>query len=364
MIEMQQKPMQTPEKQFIVTGGAGFIGSHLVERLLAEGHHVAVLDSFNDFYDADIKHSNLLEAVHHPHCQLFTTDITDATTLNDIFSAFNPNKTGRPLVVVHMAARAGVRPSILQPALYQQANVLGTFNVAEACVAHGASRLVFASSSSVYGERRTHSDQPLTAFSETDDVSRPVSPYAATKAMNESMLHTYSFLHQLPVVALRFFTVYGPRQRPDLAIHKFTRLMDAGERITVFGDGTARRDFTFIDDIIQGVMAALQFDAFTTDTPFEIFNLGESHTTDVNELIRLIEAALGKQALIHFEPNHPADVSITYANVEKARRLLGYKPTIKPEQGIPRFVAWYEGTKTLPAAKASESASKNVSVGR
>jgi UDP-glucuronate 4-epimerase len=231
-----------------------------------------------------------------------------------------------------LAARAGVRPSLLEPLLYLNANVTGTLHLAELARQHGIKKFVFASSSSVYG------DSPETVpFQEDQDISRPISPYASTKAMGESLLHTYSHLHGLQVVCLRFFTVYGAAQRPDLAIHKFTKLIDQGKPIPVFGDGTARRDFTYIDDIIHGVMSSIAYES----TPYEIFNLGESQTTTVSQLIELIEQALGKSAIIDRHPPQPGDVSVTYADISKAKRMLGYQPSTKIESGIPKFVAWY-----------------------
>lgn len=317
-------------KRYLVTGGAGFIGSHLVKALLDRGAEVIVVDEFNDFYDPAIKEANLHPFAHHPRFRLYRQDIREFIGLRDIFEAHGHGLQSGG--IVHLAARAGVRPSLREPRLYLETNVTGTLNLAELAREFGVKKFVFASSSSVYG------DSPeRVPFREDQDISRPISPYASTKAMGESLLHTYSHLYGLQVVALRFFTVYGPGQRPDLAIHKFTRLIDEGRPIPVFGDGSTRRDYTYIDDIIQGVLGAIDYAA----TPYEIFNLGESQTTELSTLIGLIEQALGKQAVIDRQPLQPGDVSVTYADIDKARRLLGYHPQTRIPEGIPRFVEWY-----------------------
>ncbi len=317
-------------KTYLVTGGAGFIGSHLVCHLLDYGAKVIVVDEFNDFYDPAIKEANIAPLVARDHCELYRVDIRDDVALAEVFDRHGSAlKSGG---IVHLAARAGVRPSLSEPRLYLEANVTGTLNLAELARQHGIKKFVFASSSSVYG------DSPDTVpFNETQDISKPISPYASTKAMGESLLHTYSHLFDLQVVALRFFTVYGAGQRPDLAIHKFTKLIDEGKTIPVFGDGSTRRDYTYIDDIIQGVLASIAYDK----TPYEIFNLGESETTQLSRLIELIENAVGKKANIDRQPMQPGDVSVTYASIDKAKKLLGYQPTTKVEEGIPQFVAWY-----------------------
>jgi UDP-glucuronate 4-epimerase len=323
---------------YLITGGAGFIGSHLAKNLLEKGSRIYIIDNFNDFYDVNIKERNISDLRScYPGLTVFRAEITNKHALQTIFETIGPElaKSG---AIIHLAARAGVRPSIAEPELYQHTNVLGTFYLAELAKQYGIEKFVFASSSSVYGERSSQNNEH--GFSETDDVSRPVSPYAATKLMGENMLYTYSYLSALKVVALRFFTVYGPAQRPDLAIHKFTRLIVQGNPITVFGDGSARRDFTYIDDIIQGILAAISFEDFAK-TPFEVFNLGESTTTSVKELITLLEDEIGKSAIIQYHEPHPADVSITFANIQKARRQLHYKPKILPAEGIKRFIAWY-----------------------
>jgi UDP-glucuronate 4-epimerase len=325
-------------KTYLITGGAGFIGSHLSKALLDLGAGVIVVDEFNDFYDPAIKESNIAPFLNNAHFRLYRKDIREFIGLRDIFEHH-----GRALQtggIIHLAARAGVRPSLREPRLYLDTNVTGTLNLAELAREFGVKKFVFASSSSVYG------DSPERApFREDQDISRPISPYASTKAMGESLLHTYSHLYQLQVVALRFFTVYGAGQRPDLAIHKFTRLIDEGKPIPVFGDGTTRRDYTYINDIIHGVLAAIAYDK----TPFEIFNLGESQTTELRTLIALIEQSLGKNAVIDRQPMQPGDVSVTFADISKAHRLLGYNPKTKIRDGIPKFVDWYLHYRKSPA---------------
>jgi UDP-glucuronate 4-epimerase len=325
-------------KTYLVTGGAGFIGSHLVKALLDQGADVIVVDEFNDFYDPAIKEANITPFANNPHFRLYRQDIREFIGLRDIFEHH-----GRGLQqggIIHLAARAGVRPSLKEPRLYLDTNVTGTLNLAELAREFGVRKFVFASSSSVYGDSP---DQ--VPFREDQDISKPISPYASTKAMGESLLHTYSHLYDLQVVGLRFFTVYGPGQRPDLAIHKFTRLIDEGKAIPVFGDGTTRRDYTYIDDIIQGVMGAIAY----AQTAYEIFNLGESQTTDLATLIRLIEENLGKSANIDRQPLQPGDVSVTYADISKARRLLGYNPQTTIPDGLPKFVDWYLNWKEMRA---------------
>lgn len=329
-------------KTYLVTGAAGFIGSHLTRHLLSLGATVIGVDDFNDFYDPAIKAANVHPFENNPHFRLYKQDIREFIGLRDIFEAHGGAlKSGG---IVHLAARAGVRPSLKEPRLYLETNVTGTLNLAELAREFGVRKFVFASSSSVYG------DSPeRVPFREDQDISRPISPYASTKAMGESLLHTYSHLYELQVVALRFFTVYGPGQRPDLAIHKFTRLIDEGRPIPVFGDGSTRRDYTYIDDIIQGVLGAVAYEA----TPYEIFNLGESQTTELSTLIQLIEQALGKAAVIDRQPLQPGDVSVTYADIAKARQLLGYNPQTQIPEGIPRFVDWYlHWKKSAPAFSA------------
>jgi UDP-glucuronate 4-epimerase len=319
-------------KNILVTGGAGFIGSHLVDRLLAEGAwRVTVADDFNDFYAPGVKRANVRGHLQSDSYRLHEVDIRDRGRLDDIF------EEGKFDCVVHLAARAGVRPSLLEPALYNETNVGGTLNLLELARAHEVKQFVFGSSSSVYG---INAKVP---FSEEDPIRQPISPYAVTKAAGELLCHTYSHLYRLRCVCLRFFTVYGARQRPDLAIHKFARLIDAGKPIPVFGDGTTRRDYTYIDDIIQGVRASIDYIA----SDYEVFNLGESQTIELRELIALLEKELDREALVERHPTQPGDVPQTFADITKARRLLGYDPQTKIEDGIGRFVEWFrrEGRK-------------------
>jgi UDP-glucuronate 4-epimerase len=311
---------------FLVTGGAGFIGSHVCERLLRDGHHVWAFDDLNDFYDPRFKQRNLreIQALAKPFEFVFG-DITDRAALDEIFSSVRFDQ------VIHLAARAGVRPSLQQPALYQRVNVEGTVNVLEAARQRGVKKIIIASSSSVYG---LNSKVP---FSERDPLVSPISPYAASKLACEALGHVWHHLYKMDVVLLRFFTVYGPRQRPDLAIYKFARLMTAGRPIPVFGDGTAARDYTFISDTLEGIVACTQ-----REFGYEIFNLGESQTVSLNRMIELLEAALGQKALIDRQPLQPGDVPLTCADVSKAREKLGYQPRVKFEEGIKLFAEWFK----------------------
>lgn len=311
--------------KILITGVAGFIGSHLTEALLRRGDTIVGIDEFNDYYNPDIKQRNLAESLLSDNFTLVKADICDEPALKAQFETFQPD------VVVHLAARAGVRPSLKDPNLYHRVNVIGSQHILDACRDYKPSHLVFASSSSVYGGSLE------VPFSETNPVMRPISPYAATKRMNELQAHVYSHVYGVRVTMLRFFTVYGPRQRPDMAIHKFTRAILEGTPLPMFGDGTTRRDYTYIDDIIDGIIRAI-------DTPFdyEIFNLGESHTTQLCELIALIEKHLGKKANIEHHPNQPGDVPITYADIQHAKDKLGYNPQFSMDEGISRFVHWYK----------------------
>ncbi|HLM55434.1 MAG TPA: GDP-mannose 4,6-dehydratase [Pyrinomonadaceae bacterium] len=311
----------------LVTGGAGFIGSHLVARLLSEGGWgVHVADDFNDFYDPAVKRRNVAPHLGRADFRLHEADIRDRAALGRIFGE------ARFDCVVHLAARAGVRPSLSEPTLYAETNVTGTLNLLELAREHKVGQFVFGSSSSVYGE------QEKVPFSEGDPVAKPISPYAATKAVGELLCHTYSHLWGLRCVSLRFFTVYGARQRPDLAIHKFARLISEGRPVPVFGDGTTRRDYTYVDDIIAGVRAAMDY----RGSLYEIFNLGESRTVELRELVGLIEKEVGRDAIIERHPPQPGDVPQTFADVSKARRLLGYDPRTPIEEGIRRFVEWFK----------------------
>ncbi|MGC1480537.1 MAG: NAD-dependent epimerase/dehydratase family protein [Chthoniobacterales bacterium] len=312
--------------KILVTGGAGFIGSHVSRRLLADGHSVTVLDNFNEFYDPEIKRANVASL---GDVELLEADIVDFGLMLGIFEKGKFDK------VVHLAARAGVRPSIENPRAYIDTNVTGTYNLLEAARATDVQKFVFASSSSVYGLAKT------VPFSEDLPLPQTLSPYAATKLSGEHLCGNFANLFGLPVVCLRFFTVYGPGQRPDLAIHKFTRKIDEGEAIPKFGDGGTRRDYTYVDDILQGVLGALAYDKKT----FDIFNLGESETTTLNELIAAIESALGKTARIEQLPEQKGDMPLTCADISKARELLGYDPRTKIAEGIPRFVEWYRSLR-------------------
>ncbi len=312
-------------KSILVTGGAGFIGSHLVERLLGEGDwQVTVVDNFNDFYSPEFKRSNISSFLENPRFSLSEIDICDAEKLRDVFAEKNFD------TIVHLAARAGVRPSLSQPELYAQTNINGTLNLLELSKEYGVEQFVFGSSSSVYGINRK------IPFAEADQIQQPISPYAATKAAGELLCHTYSHLYPIRTVCLRFFTVYGARQRPDLAIRKFSRLILEDKPIPLFGDGTTRRDYTYIDDIIQGVRAAIDY----TQTNHEVFNLGESQTVELKELIRLLEENLDKKATIDYQPMQPGDVPQTFADINKSRKLLGYNPQTKIEDGIKKFTDW------------------------
>ena len=313
------------KKNILVTGGAGFIGSNLVDRLLAEDLKVVVVDNFNDFYAAEIKRANLAGNYSNPDFQLVETDICNRAELEKVF------RKNDFAVIVHLAARAGVRPSLENPVSYVETNVSGTTNLLELAKDFGIKQFVFGSSSSVYG---INSKVP---FSETDEIFQPISPYAATKAAGEFLCYTYSHLYDLRAVCLRFFTVYGARQRPDLAIHKFARLISEEKPIPLFGDGTTRRDYTYIDDIISGVRAAMDY----AESDYEVFNLGESRTVELRELISLLENNLGKKAVIDYQPLQAGDVPQTYADISKARKLLNYNPQTQIEDGIRKFVDWF-----------------------
>ncbi len=308
----------------LVTGGAGFIGSHVADRLLARGDRVVVLDDFDDFYDPALKRNNVAGHAGSPDYRLVEGDIRDRTLVMRLF------EEERFDAVVHLAARAGVRPSLNDPTLYEEVNCLGTLRLLEAAVAHGRPRFVFASSSSVYG---IGSRIP---FSEDDPVDRPISPYAATKRAGELHVFTFHHLHGLDVVCLRFFTVYGPRQRPEMAIARFISAIERGERIPVFGDGASRRDYTYIDDIVDGVEAALK-----NASGFDIINLGGSRPVTLSALVAEIERATGKKALIDRQPDQPGDVPVTFADVRKARERLGFEARIPLPEGIRRSVEWH-----------------------
>ena len=314
--------------KFLVTGGAGFIGSHVCERLLAGGHEVWAFDDLNPFYDPKAKRANLreIQALAKPF-EFVPGDITDRQALAELFASVKFDQ------VIHLAARAGVRPSLEEPALYQRVNVEGTVNVLETARRTGVKKIIVASSSSVYG---VNAKVP---FSESDPIFSPISPYAASKLACEALGHVYHHVYGLDVVMLRFFTVYGPRQRPDLAIHKFARLIRSDRPIPVFGDGSTARDYTYITDILEGVMACTK-----REFGYEIMNLGESQTVNLNRLIELLESGLGRKAVLERLPLQAGDVPMTCADISKARRLVGYNPKVKIEQGIPLFLEWLRKT--------------------
>ena len=318
-------------KNILITGGAGFIGSHLVDSLLDEGAwRVTVVDDLNDFYSPAIKRANIAGHLENPKYRLVEADIRNTDALTAIFDETRFD------VIVHLAARAGVRPSLSEPKLYADTNINGTLNLLELVRTHGIKQFVFGSSSSVYG---INAKVP---FAEDDRIHQPISPYAATKAAGELLCHTYTHLYGIRCVCLRFFTVYGARQRPDLAIHKFSRLITEEKPIPVFGDGSMQRDYTYIDDIIQGVRSAIDYDR----TMYEIFNLGESQTTELADLISLLEKNLDMRAIIDRQPMQPGDVPVTFADISKSREFLGYSPTTKIAEGIPKFVEWFRTSST------------------
>lgn len=308
----------------LVTGGAGFIGSHLCEALLEQNHRVICFDNFDDFYDPGIKERNISFCMAHSQFKLVRNDILNYPALCDIFRANSVD------LVIHLAARAGVRPSIQNPLLYQKVNVEGTMNILEALREFSIKKLILASSSSVYG------NNTKIPYAETDNVDFAISPYAATKKACEVLAHTYHHLYKIDTFCLRFFTVYGPRQRPEMAIHYFTRSICDGAKINLYGDGTSMRDYTYIDDIIHGIMSCID-----NLQGYEILNLGESQTTSLIELVRMIEEAAGKKTEINWLPMQPGDVQKTFADIDKARRLINYSPKIKIKEGIERFLLWY-----------------------
>lgn len=318
----------------IVTGGAGFIGSTLVESLLSRGEKVFVIDDFNAFYDPLLKRENIAPFLSNPNFTLIEMDIRDRAKV------FEAVKKASPDAICHLAARAGVRPSIDDPLLYEEVNCVGTLNILEAVKGIGLKNFVFASSSSVYG---INSKVP---FSEEDPITCTISPYATTKRAGELMVFTYSHLYNIPSICLRFFTVYGEKGRPDMAVAKFTKLINEGKEIQVYGDGSALRDFTYIGDIVNGLLNSIY-------TPFryEIMNLGGSNTVRVNKLISLIEGSLGKKAKINYMAPVPGDVPITYADVAKAKRLIGFEPKVVIEEGVERYVRWFLERESRKAVK-------------
>jgi len=316
----------------LLTGGAGFIGSHVAEAVLRRGLQLSVIDSLDNFYSPTAKRANLEGVRKAGNFTFYEIDLCDFETLRKTISK------ARPDAIIHLAARAGVRPSIESPQLYERVNVGGTVNLLEVARQHGVKRFVFGSSSSVYGITNK------VPFVEDDPCLRPISPYAATKLAGEFFCHTYAHLYEISTVCLRFFTVYGPRQRPDLAIRKFATLMEAGNAIPVFGDGFMGRDYTFVDDTVAGVLAAVDYEFPPAATPFDIFNLGNSHPVSLNELIATLESVTGRVAVRERKDLQPGDVPITWANIDKARRMLGYRPTTPLGEGLERFVRWLRST--------------------
>lgn len=312
----------------LLTGGAGFIGSHLAEALLLRGYELTIVDSLHDFYSPLWKKQNLEDVRRTGDYDFQLVDICNKEGLHGIVSR------SRPDLVIHLAARAGVRPSIEEPGSYVDVNIAGTVNLLELCREFRVRKLIFGSSSSVYGAA---SRAP---FSEDEVVLKPISPYAATKLAGEMLCYTYAHLYKLAVVCLRFFTVYGPRQRPDLAIHRFIALIEAGKPVPIFGDGSTGRDYTYVDDVVGGVMAAIEYQAPGAE-PFDVFNLGNSHPVKLGELVALLECVTGKKVSREQKPLQPGDVPLTWADISKASRLLGYRPATQLETGLKNFLTWY-----------------------
>jgi UDP-glucuronate 4-epimerase len=323
-------------KTALIAGAAGFIGSHLTERLLKDGYKVIALDNYNDYYDPLIKKRNILDVkrtmehyeIEAERMQIIEADIRDLDRLDEIFRGKKPD------IVVHLAAMAGVRPSINNPLEYYEVNIKGTVNMLEMCRKQGIGKFVFASSSSVYGNNEK------IPFSEADNVDKPISPYAATKRAGELMCHTWHFLYGIDIACLRFFTVYGPRQRPDLAIHKFTRMILNDEEIPFYGDGNSERDYTYIDDIIDGIVKAMNWVSEGAGK-YDIFNLGESNAISLSRMVEVLEKALSRKARLRRLPMQPGDVQTTYADISKSAEVLGYQPSMDFEVGIGIFVDWY-----------------------
>ena len=314
--------------RILVTGGAGFIGSHTVDRLLTNGHSVVALDDFNDYYDPSFKRRNIAGALKNPRFRLITGDVAHLDKVRNVF------KKSKPDMIIHLAARAGVRASVRDPFLCQRVNVEGTLNVLECARESGVKKITFGSTSSVYG---LNTKAP---FSENDPVPNAVSPYAATKLAGEALCRSYGHLYGMDAAVLRFFSVYGPRGRPDMAIYHFTEQIMKGKPLSMFGDGSALRDYTYIDDIIQGITATLD-----RKFGFEIFNLGESETISLRDLIARIEEVLGKKAKIKRLPEQAGDMPKTFADISKARRMLGYHPQTKIAEGIPKFMEWFRNER-------------------
>ncbi|MFQ5648759.1 MAG: GDP-mannose 4,6-dehydratase [bacterium] len=317
-------------QKIFVTGGAGFIGSHLSEALLGQGNEVICLDNFNGYYAPQIKRRNIAALLEHRKFSLLEQDILDLEFLKEYFGGAKID------IVVHLAARAGVRPSIQMPLLYQKVNVEGTNNLLEVSKDAGVDKFIFASSSSVYGANEK------VPFSEDDFVDNPISPYASTKKAGELICYTYAHLYKLPITCLRFFTVYGPRQRPDMAIHKFTKAIYNNSKITMYGDGCSRRDYTFITDVIDGILKSIDH-----CHDYHVYNLGESKTIELRKLIDLIADCTGRKPEVEFLPNQPGDVPITYADITRAQTEIGYQPSVGIEQGLEKFVKWFTEIENL-----------------
>ena len=321
----------------LITGGAGFIGYHLASKLLDQNWEVVLLDNFNDFYDPRLKRQNAMDLQRKKRISLHEVDILDTERLRRVYEEI------RPQVVVHLAAWAGIRPSFEHPRLYSEVNITGTVNLLELAWEFKTASFVFGSSSSIYGGNKK------TPFSEEDPVDQPISPYAATKRAGELLCHTYAYTYDISITCLRFFTVYGPRQRPEMAIRKFAQLISDGREVPVYGDGQTRRDYTYVDDITSGILAAIR-----VNSRYEIINLGNSHAISLLELISQLEEALGKKARLRFLPPQAGDMEITFADISKARRILGYQPQTSINEGIRKFVDWFRKSEGADKAESGK----------
>ncbi|HKN34388.1 MAG TPA: GDP-mannose 4,6-dehydratase [Terriglobales bacterium] len=329
--------MNNRGQRVLLTGGAGFIGSHLAEALLQQGYQLTIVDNLDPFYPSTWKKSNLEDIRQAGACEFYEVDICEMERLSHVMTVT------RPEIVIHLAARAGVRPSIEQPQMYERTNVAGTLNLLELCRKFHVDKFIFGSSSSVYGATS------CVPFSENQVELQPLSPYAATKLAGEMLAYTYAHLFGLPVICLRFFTVYGPRQRPDLAIYKFTRLIEAGEPVPIFGNGSTARDYTYVEDIVAGVLAGLNYELRPSSgrAPFETFNLGNSHPVKLAELVELLESVIGRKAIPERRALQPGDAPLTWADISKASRVLGYRPVTPLKEGLASFVKWYRAVRPL-----------------